>query len=169
MLRLTRLLTAAGIVLLFVTHLSFRGGQSTSVATVIGLTNSEQVHHATTAVLADRPGTAHGRSTGMTAAARAGACPGSGTDIFDQLELNGAARRLWGCVDRSRVQAVMLTFGSKSMSDFLINWVEHVRRLGVNAGPYLVRPPHPSHTSARTWHLNPSIPGRARPTPAAWL
>jgi hypothetical protein len=136
MLRLTRLLTAAGIVLLFVTHLWFRGsgsGQSRLVATFLDLGHAgEEVRHAPSAVVSDG-------STGKAVPAAAGACLGSGANIFDQLELNGAARTLWGCVDRSRVQTVMLTFGSKSMSDFVMNWMEHVRRLGADAGPYLVR------------------------------
>ena len=39
---------------------------------------------------------------------------------------------LWGCWGSSEggVAAVMLTFGSHSMADFLLNWVEHVKKLG---------------------------------------
>jgi len=50
---------------------------------------------------------------------------------FDSLKLNAAARELWGCWgSEGGVAAVMLTFGSGSMTDFLLNWIEHVKRLG---------------------------------------
>ena len=52
---------------------------------------------------------------------------------FESLQLNQVAQELWGCWGNrsdSGVAAVMLTFGSHSMADFLLNWVEHVRRLG---------------------------------------
>ena len=47
---------------------------------------------------------------------------------FPKLRLNGPAQKLWRCTDG--VPAVMLTFGSNSMADFLLNWVDHVRALG---------------------------------------
>ena len=49
---------------------------------------------------------------------------------FESLQLNQAAQELWGCWGNgSDVPAVMLTFGSHSMADFLLNWLEHVKRL----------------------------------------
>ena len=42
---------------------------------------------------------------------------------FPKLRLNGPAQKLWRCTDG--VPAVMLTFGSNSMADFLLNWVDH--------------------------------------------
>ena len=52
---------------------------------------------------------------------------------FESLQLNQVAQELWGCWGNrsdSGVAAVMLTFGSHSMADFLLNWLEHVKRLG---------------------------------------
>ena len=58
-------------------------------------------------------------------------CVGGGIK-FDSLQLNAKAQELWGCwgSGSEHVAAVMLTFGSGSMSDFLLNWEEHVKRLG---------------------------------------
>ena len=49
---------------------------------------------------------------------------------FAHLQLNEPAQKLWGCAfSTASVRAVFLTFGSHSMADFLLNWVEHVKRL----------------------------------------
>ena len=50
---------------------------------------------------------------------------------FQHLQLNAPAQKLWGCwtPGAESVRAVFLTFGSHSMADFLLNWVEHVKRL----------------------------------------
>jgi len=137
MLRSTRLLIGAGIVLLFVTQLSFRGSRSVPAAEAtrpLDLSNAARKP----AAAAASPASATSPRARVAPTRGAAACAGGTTGLFSELDLNGAARDLWGCIDRSRVQAVMLTFGSKSMSDFLLNWVEHVRRLGTEAGPYLV-------------------------------
>ncbi|KAL1523586.1 hypothetical protein AB1Y20_018522 [Prymnesium parvum] len=58
-------------------------------------------------------------------------CPPGSAVSFKNLELNAAGRELWRCLGiPGGPRTVMLTFGSKSMSEFMLNWVEHVRRLG---------------------------------------
>ena len=60
----------------------------------------------------------------------------TGAVHFSELNLNAAARRQWACARSAAVPAVMLTFGSRSMADFLRNWVAHVRKQGITL--YLV-------------------------------
>ena len=48
---------------------------------------------------------------------------------FQHLQLNAPAQKLWGCAPPEGLKGVFLTFGSHSMADFLLNWVEHVKRL----------------------------------------
>lgn len=76
-----------------------------------------------------------GRALSPPVTARPTATPAKcgGGITFESLQLNAAAQELWGCWGNgteSGVAAVMLTFGSHSMADFLLNWVEHVKRLG---------------------------------------
>ena len=50
---------------------------------------------------------------------------------FEHLQLNSHAKIMWSCwkPGADSVRAVFLTFGSNSMKDFLLNWVEHVKKL----------------------------------------
>jgi len=137
-----RLLTAAGLVLLFVTQVAFRRSSTAGHLTALqpgvaagagGSGRRRSAEASPSAAAAAAPAAARGE-VGVAKRAR---CEGPAP--FPELQLNGAARELWGCGRGSSSQGTaMLTFGSGSMSDFLLNWVEHVRRLGDAAGPYLV-------------------------------
>lgn len=71
-----------------------------------------------------------GAAPAASGAAASSCGDGGSSPLFEHLQLNEHARKLWACsASSSAPPLVMLTFGSNSMKDFLLNWVAHVKRL----------------------------------------